>query len=551
MTLSLADIDRWDAAAITTVFQAAIQRAHGTRTASAAIGQTMGFLDWGGDSADAARAATHRTMLDLDNHADACEAVGRAADRAAGEVAAIKLRLSQVRDTAHAHYLTIDDETGTVSLPANLSSLSSADQDNIVDTAATLMGSIAAFLADAETVDEDLAAAIRGADGDLSPEQVNAETSGKPTEMPKAPPPGTSPQNVNRWWHSLTPAQQDRAKEWFPNAIRNLDGIPVDVRNELNTAVLPREIARLRNGWLDRNGVWHTDRDKLADLQALQKTMRVRPGTSLIELDTTSNPFKVLATLGVGSVDDAERVGVTVGGLNTRVSSSVDEMVREADAQRTNASDLRRNAKVRNFDAVASIVYLGYDAPDSIRDVINDWSAHDAAGPLNNFYKGLAATTHAPDQRISAFGHSYGSLVTSLALQQGAPVSDVVLYGSPGTELSNASQLGVAPGHAYYMIGGNDGVAEVIPEFGRFGKAPQDVPGFTELSALPGFAPGDERWHAGAYGHSEYPRLDGDGQLRMSGYNMAAVLAGLPDDLVKPPPPLIPPGQGPIIVVGP
>jgi hypothetical protein len=37
----------------------------------------------------------------------------------------------------------------------------------------------------------------------------------------------------------------------------------------------------------------------------------------------------------------------------------------------------------------------------------------------------------------------------------------------------------------------------------------------------------------------------------MSGYNMAAVLAGVPNDLVKPPPPLIPPGQEPIIVAGP
>lgn len=37
-------------------------------------------------------------------------------------------------------------------------------------------------------------------------------------------------------------------------------------------------------------------------------------------------------------------------------------------------------------------------------------------------------------------------------------------------------------------------------------------------------------------------------QLRMSGYNLAAVLAGLPDDLIKPPvlpPPTMPSGPGP------
>jgi pimeloyl-ACP methyl ester carboxylesterase len=209
---------------------------------------------------------------------------------------------------------------------------------------------------------------------------------------------------------------------------------------------------------------------------------------------------------------------------------------------------LRSNAGLPNADAVASIAYLGYDAPDNLKNVAHDWNAHDAAGPLNNFYKGVAATANVPDQHITAFGHSYGSLVTSLALQQGAPVSDVVLYGSPGTELTNVSQLGVAPGHAYYMIGVNDHVSDVIPEFGAFGPAPQDVPGMTQLSVNTGVGPGDGAVHERAYGHSEYARDGSNGQLRMSGYNMAAVLAGISDDLVMPPvlpPPTIPSGPGP------
>ena len=166
----------------------------------------------------------------------------------------------------------------------------------------------------------------------------------------------------------------------------------------------------------------------------------------------------------------------------------------------------------------------------------------------------MAATTNVPDQHITAFGHSYGSLVTSLALQQGAPVSDVVLYGSPGTELANVSQLGVQPGHAYYMIGVNDHVSDIIPEFGAFGPAPQDVPGFTQLSANTGVGPGDGLVHERAWGHSEYARDGSNTFLRMSGYNMAAVLSGapeLPDHknyLVTPPvlpAPTIPSGPGP------
>ncbi|MCV7124178.1 hypothetical protein H7H53_14010, partial [Mycobacterium lacus] len=274
--------------------------------------------------------------------------------------------------------------------------------------------------------------------------------------------------------------------------------------------------------------------------QALQRTLSdpANKGASLILLDTASNPRKVLAAVGVGDVDNAERVGVTVGGLNTRVSASVKEMVSEAQAQRREASLLRGQAHVPNPDAVASIAWLGYDAPDSLKDVTHDWLARDAAGPLNSFYKGLAATTNAPDHHITAFGHSYGSLVTSLALQQGAPVSDVVLYGSPGTELTNVTQLGVQPGHAYYMIGVNDHVSDIIPDFGAFGAAPQDLPGMTELSTSTGVVLGGEygdgQLHERAYGHSEYARMGSNGELRMSGYNMAVVLAGLPDDLITP-----------------
>lgn len=548
MTLTLADIDRWSPEAINTVFQAAIKRAHGTRTASAALGQTMQFLDWGGDSADAARAAAHQTMLNLDNHADACDAVGRAAEKSAGEIVAIKARLQMIRDTARAYHLTIDNLTGLVRLPENLSSFSDAEQSEIEAAWLRVAQEITLLLADAQTADEDLAAAIRGADGDLSPDQVKAETSHEPPKMPKLPPPGTAPADVTKWWQSLTPAQQDRLKDWLPQSIRNLDGIPNNIRNELNLPVLQSEIARLQNGWLDGNGVSHTDQAKLADLTALSNTLAAHPGTSLIELDTTSNPNKVLAIVGVGDVDNAERVGVTVGGLNTRVSSSVDAMVREAQAQRSEAANLRQRAGIANYDAVASIAYLGYDAPDNLKNVAHDWNAHDAAGSLDNFYKGLAATSNVPDQHITAFGHSYGSLVTSLALQQGAPVSDVVLYGSPGTELINVSQLGVAPGHAYYMIGVNDHVSDIIPEFGAFGPAPQDVPGFTQLSVNTGIGPGDGATHERAWGHSEYARDGSNGQLRMSGYNMASVLAGLPDDLVTPPvlpPPTIPSGPGP------
>lgn len=536
MTLSLADIEHWDPGAVAAVFEAAIKRAHGTRVASAALRDTMRLVDFGGDTAAAANLAIHRTAVILDTHADACEAVARAAETSIGEITAIKSRLASISQTVQAQALTLDYATGTVLPPADIPGMPAVERNRICAALVNLTQSITDLLADARRADEDLAAAIRGADGDLSADQVNVQTSHSATELTRPPPPGSSPAVVNRWWHSLTPAQQDQVKQRSGDDIRNLDGIPADVRGELNMPVLQREIERLKNGWLNADG-WHTNPDQLADLTALQQALAGQPDARLILLNT-GHPRKVLAAIAIGDVDDAECVGVTVGGLNTRASSSVGQMVREAEAQRNKASELRRLAGKPGYDSVASVVWLGYDAPDSLTDVTNVALARRSAAALNSFYHGLAATSNVSDQRITAFGHSYGSLVTSLALQQGAPVSDVVLYGSPGVELSDAAQLGVRPGHAYYLIGANDHVADLIPGFGLFGHAPQDVPGMTELSTSTGLALGgrygDGQVHERAYGHSEYPRVGSNGELRMSAYNMAAVLAGLPDDLITP-----------------
>lgn len=64
-----------------------------------------------------------------------------------------------------------------------------------------------------------------------------------------------------------------------------------------------------------------------------------------------------------------------------------------------------------------------------------------------------------------------------------------------------------------------------------WGLDPYLTPGFTELSSQAGFDPGGI-WRDGVYAHGDYPRsfLDAAGQpqLRMSGYNLAAIAAGLP-----------------------
>ncbi|WP_235892316.1 alpha/beta hydrolase [Mycolicibacterium hodleri] len=551
MTVSVEDIDRWNAGDVREVFHATRNRAEAAFEASNGIANLPAFGTWGGDASEAAKTAIGQTRWDLDAHGNEALAVAQAASKAADDVEQVKSDLAQLRCDADGMGMAIDPIGSTVEAGPGSAG---ADPMEIMLKQMQLQERLNAILAEGARVDAELAKAI-----DMAIGKEPIPNAGPPVGVPSVPPKSTNPKDVKRWWDSLTPTRREDLAHYRPVEIGNLEGVPSAIREQVNAARLPGEISKAQAtvDALDAHHVGHPNpsqlyaneaaHNKLADLQQLQITLRNHPGTGLLLLDTTSNQKNVLAAVATGDVDNAKQVGVTVGGMTTNVRGSVDGMTGEIIAQHDQAVELRQLAGgVPNPDSVATIAWLGYEAPGMNLDVTDDAMAKAGAGPLNHFLQGVGATSNIPDQELTAFGHSYGSLTTSLALQEGgAPVDNVVLYGSPGGELANASQLGVAPGHAYFMDGVTDGVPTTIANMGSFGPPLSDVPGFTELSVNSGAglpAPyGDGQWHERAYGHSEYPRFGDNGELRMSGYNMAAVLAGLPDDTIAPPQNLPPP----------
>jgi hypothetical protein len=561
--LTLADLDRWDPEAVHSVFAAATARAADTRAGATAIGDVMIAVPGEGQAHDAANQAAGRVQADLTSHAAECDAVGLAASRAEGEVRAVKDSWRNILRMADRWGISINLDTNELSYVPVADPKAAAEQARRLDI---VHGELDDLLRRANNADADLAAAIRGAAGLESATDIDKQLRGhgddpiaaRPADSsPPLPPAASSPKDVKKWWDGLNSEQQAAALRDHGAELGKLDGVPAGVREQLNADRLPAEIAKqqaiiaaagpnLRPNTPPATAV-NNAAAKLKDLQAIQTALKT-PGTHLLLLDTDGNPNMVLAAIASGDVDNAERVGVTVGGMTTRASDSVVGMTGEVNAQRNEAIGLRRAANIPNPESVATVAWLGYAAPGMNADVVDDDLARAGAGPLNRFYNGLAATSNLGDQQhLTAFGHSYGSLVTSLALQQGTPVQDVVLYGSPGGELSNASQLGVAPGHAFYELGVNDGVPTTIAELHTFGPPLQEIPGFTPLSVNSGEGH-DGQWHERAYGHSEYARNGDNGQLRMSGYNLAAVLSGVPDTTVAPPvlpPPTITLGLGP------
>ncbi|GGF23484.1 alpha/beta hydrolase [Williamsia phyllosphaerae] len=394
-----------------------------------------------------------------------------------------------------------------------------------------------------------------------------------------APPPVTGGvEGVARYWRDLDETARASIVADHPEWIGGVDGIAAVARDAANRNRIPAERAvlqaqrdrltrrlessRLPAWWhqrirklfssADENG-WYVDQ-KLRDLEVIEKQI-THEHLFLLLLDVR-RAKRGLAAIAIGDPDAATHISVTTPGLGSTVSGSLDGMRRQAEElTKVCVAELRRAGDGRDRQVVANVAWLGYVPPNltgpnrlsrlvGIGELGTSRVAVRAAPRLSEFYRGLRAaagvdTPHIAAPHITALGHSYGSLVTSLALGRngGELVDDVVFYGSPGLSptwspqrFRQASDYGLADGHVYVMKGAQDRIAEL----GYFGGDPYDDR-FVALSAAAGTSP-DGRHREGAPRHADYPRTFGTGAdetLRMSGYNFAVVIVGLPELAVR------------------
>ena len=100
MTVSVADVDRWDAGDVREVFNATRSRAEAAFEAADGVAELPAFGTWGGDASEAAEEAIGQTRRDLDAHGQEALAVAQAASKAADGIDAVKSSLAQLRNDA-------------------------------------------------------------------------------------------------------------------------------------------------------------------------------------------------------------------------------------------------------------------------------------------------------------------------------------------------------------------------------------------------------------------------------------------------------------------
>lgn len=310
----------------------------------------------------------------------------------------------------------------------------------------------------------------------------------------------------------------------------------------------------------------------LPDLQAVDRAVKDSSDRKLLLLDTKKGR-QARAAIAVGDPDTATHVSVTAPGLNTTVRGSIGGMTEEATNLRTEALRQLRFTPGHEHDSVSAIAWIGYDAPQvpgwddvgasiaGIWGVSHDDVAKAGAHDLARFYDGLGVAHQGAPAHLTAIGHSYGSLTTGLALQEPGNhgVSDALFYGSPGIEASTPRQLHLNTGHVYAMETPDDpiqwtydskaivhnlpsGLAQLLgfgadaTGTGDFGLNPATNPNFTQLATGPATVSdghGGTLSLEGAHGHSDYPRQGNNNLPRTTGYNIAAIVAGLGDKAIR------------------
>ncbi|MBQ1109186.1 alpha/beta hydrolase [Streptomyces sp. 404i] len=357
-----------------------------------------------------------------------------------------------------------------------------------------------------------------------------------------------SPAERKKWWDGLTDEQRQEYLKVAPDLIGGLDGIPAVARDEANRNYLPVLIDEVaRQGGDDA-------KTKLDALRVIQGNLNEpsHPPMFLLGIGDEGNGRAIVS---YGNPDASRNVSAYVPGLGTKLN---DDFAKETIKR---AQDTAIGA--RKVDpSTASIIWLGYDAPQSA-DVMTKGDAQRGAPAYNEFMAGLSATNANEDPHVTAIGHSYGSLTVGTAAKESGAipgVDDVILLGSPGVDAQRATELGVGKDHVFVGAADNDPVTH-LPTKGESALAagpawvlggPEAVRRSNELFDVGnddlyfGKDPASEAFGAQRFQVDDGPRMVRDVGLfdahsqyftpekdRVSALNIAKIVGGRPEAIVR------------------
>ncbi|WP_139977878.1 alpha/beta hydrolase [Nocardioides litoris] len=432
--------------------------------------------DWAGPASEAYHAEVAPTGEQADAMSLALRAVARRVDDHADALTALLTRRGDLDDRRQHLAQQVAWCEREAAKP-----LTPAQQDELQEDCRRVQGAVdvhgtdvATWVTDLETEEREMKEAFtRVLDLDAVDRLYGGVEDPADAALDRKPGAGASPAEVNAWWESLSPEEQQAVMAAAPGAIGNLDGIPAGARHEANSIALERDLADWRHA--EEAGVITDDeRDWLANAEAAQRAIeeiegRVDPVTGdpiqaqLYLYDPAAFDGDGAVAVSAGDLDTADNVAVVTPGLGTDGQS--------APYQADRAATLYESSRYLGPDETnATLFWIGYDAPDNVpwemegfdaAGVATEGAAEAGGARLADTVDGLRASRDGDPAHLTAIGHSYGSTTTGLAAQQhGLDVDDVVFVGSPGVggDTDHASDLGIDPDHVWAGANSRDTV---------------------------------------------------------------------------------------------
>ncbi len=366
------------------------------------------------------------------------------------------------------------------------------------------------------------------------------------------PPPGTSAEDVHQWWTSLTPADRQRLLAEHPAELGNLNGVPVDARSEVNEAVMNDDLQRVeavaKNNGVSVNDVLsNPDKYGLTPTAVMRYNNAVQTRNGLNTASQAEDPWgrhppvfllkyqpdafggEGAGAIAIGNPDTAANTAFLVKGLSTGVREGT----------LSNPDGLRLYQESARADwgkETAVVMWVGYDAPNSITDpgLYEPNMARTGAQLLAPDVNAMAVTHLGAPAHMTVVGHSYGSTVVSdAAYAYGMYADDVVLVGSPGTDMArSAADFHLPPGGHLYVGAASGDAVTWAPGHVTTGPGGPSLGGLGDDPSVDGF--GATRFEAEnphytwdpTYDHSHYFD-DGSESL----FSMADIVSGHGDAL--------------------
>lgn len=336
---------------------------------------------------------------------------------------------------------------------------------------------------------------------------------------------------INNWAGDLDPDELALLAIFDAPRVGNLDGIPNKARyaaNRVNVATaLQSELARLADYGTDGHpkGEGYAEykrlRGRVAMLERLmnQKNEYTHPATG----EFVEEPFQIYAfvppdysdddtvvddgrlAVAIGDLDSAKFIGTVVPGITNRIDNFENTL-----------------SKARNLHQEtpqsATVAWLGYDTPE-FADMVTEDRAEVGGAALKSYMNGMVRNGMA---ETSVLAHSYGTLVTSKALQLGMHPDRVVFFGSPGlgANIFSRDDLNIPDDVKLYAMRAYDDFVSVTAPLGM---DPAEMDGITRL---------DTDWLGAedVTGHSSYTNyLEDESGTEVASdslANLAGVLAG-------------------------